>query len=250
MKKEKFVFLITVFVLFFIVSGCNKTVPAEPAHQPSNTTTATITMTHTITESYTSTPTFTMTATVTPTGTSTSTPTYTPTYTATPTATSTITPDAGSMIYEFEGSSVLNWVIGAPAPATLGLATSALQFYNGSQSLAVSCAYSADNDLVRIKRSFEGVPVNLSGKAVTFWVYISPVMFGQGTFHPELSLTNYAGTTFNFTSVDFAASGWVQASWSSGANEVLEMIKEVSLAIRDDSAGSYNGVLYFDDINW
>lgn len=220
--------------LGFAGTACTKKSPAEPAEVFTKTASPTITVS----------PTLTVSSTITVTSTATFTPTVTPT------ATCTITPDASSMLYGFEGGSVLGWAVDSTAPATTGVAPSTGQFFNGSQSLYVGCAYSASNDLVRIKKSFEVAPVNLSGKTVSFWVYISPAMLGSGTFRPELIMTNYAGTPLTLTYPDISASGWVQASWSNGPNEALEMIKEISLAVRDDSGGSYTGAIYIDDISW
>ena len=99
--------------------------------------------------------------------------------------------------------------------------------------------------------SFDGHPVNLSGKNLSFFVYLSSAMLAAGTFHPEAKLVNYDGTALPLTNgPDMTVPGWNQAVFSVPAAPEYEMIEYVYMGLKDDSGGSYNGYLYIDDISW
>jgi hypothetical protein len=219
-KKKAVAFFILAVSTVFALTACHKTAPAEPLYP---------TATPSITGTYTATPTFTVTSTVTP----------------------TITPNDSPMLFGFEGGSIYGWAKDPGAPATSYLYPSAAQFYSGSQSLGVACAYSAGDGLVQVTRSFEGFPINLSGKNLSFFVYLSTGMLAAGTFHTEANLVNYDGTTVLLgNGPDILSPGWYQASFAVPSAAYCEMIKNVNLDIRDTSGGSYGGSLYIDDISW
>jgi len=155
------------------------------------------------------------------------------------------------MLYVFSGGSLYGWTTDSAAPATEYIYPSSVQQYSGDDSLGISCAYTGVNNLVQVTRSFDGHPVNLSGKTISFYVYLSSTMLSAGTFHPEAKLVNYDGTVLQLTKgPDMLITGWSQATFAVQAAQAYEMIKYVYLGVGDDSGGSYNGNLYIDDITW
>ena len=211
-----------VFVSVLWLYSC-KAAPAEPA--PVNTQTATPTVT--------------------------ATPTITATATITPTATMTITPDVSGMSYDFEDATNQGWYKDISTPAAVNAVVQNGIGLSNSYALNILCAFSGDNDLVRISRPYTSAPLSFSGRTISVYIYVSPAMYAAGVFHAMAWLTDIGNTTYQLTSTpDFTSSGWYQAVFSVPSGAQYDYIKEIMIGVQDDSGGSYNGEMYVDGITY
>lgn len=241
MKKLSIIliFVLVISALVLVSQGC-KSSPTTPA-----------TSTPAPYYSPTITPTITKTSTNTLTLTSTMTLTNTPTFTVTSTITPTITPDNSAQNFNFEDGTAQGWFKDNGAPATASAAVTSGTVHSGSYGLAIGCAYSSSDDLVQIKHTFTGTPMYLRNRNIYAWIYVSPAMFGAGTFHPELTLVSYAGTALpGILLPDIGAAGWSQAAFTVPDTVDYEMIGEARIGLRNDLATTYTDFLYIDDISW
>jgi hypothetical protein len=146
---------------------------------------------------------------------------------------------------------VQGWIKDAGSPAAQALSASSTQANNGTYSLRVLYTTDSSNDTVGISRTFLADPVNLSGKNVSAYFYLVTTM--TGVYHAEASLVNYDGTTLPLTpNADFSVTfdGWYQATFTVPTGVTYEMIKQLTLKLKDDNTQSNSGFLYIDDISW
>jgi|GEM_PF-2694952 hypothetical protein len=175
--------------------------------------------------------------------------TTTPTSTVSPTATATTTPDSSSHSIGFE-SGVAGWTAAGQNVTAIIQNTSI--YHSGAASLEMDICLTPSASGAEVDYSYAADPLDLNGKTVSFWLYVTADMAANGSslyFMFGESSQGIGNISQGLTIPSTA--GWCQFSVNlTGA--ITSYVTGIKFGLEKNGAGAYYycGPLIVDDIAW